>query len=372
MNHEPISIFIACSNDEKDLNLCKELISHLKILEDTESLKIRTEQDIEPGQEWQTGMDELIDGSDIILILMSSNYFANDDFKRQEQKVLSKKNNIIPILLRTVDYSGPLKKLVLFPKTKKAIASLDPAERDVAFSEITEEIRKICRKNRENTQSFDFPRTDQSAHADSSIEKNRPKWLSRTMSLKWGIAVIAAIGFGGAIWVKNMAANVFISNSNAQEVNDFADLDPTALQGSVTLSRVNNTTDVCVKFDGYDNGLPAEYTPYFIAWARGGDSNISMELSTDRSCRGGYILSKEAPSISLGGTLTIHDDVGLLGYVLVGSFVPEPGAGCTDVGTVSDSVIQWRSDWSRERTTDSKIHATGDYGWVCNPERFPD
>lgn len=143
------------------------------------------------------------------------------------------------------------------------------------------------------------------------------------------------------------------------------EVNPTSLSGQIVLSRIRNSTNICVVFDSFPKGLPSEYRPYFTAWAEGGDSDIAMEYSSTPSCQGGYVLSRSMPSNSFGGTLSIHDDIGLLNYVLVGSFSVDSGSGCSDVGVVLASVINWRSNRNREHASDSNIPISGDYGWVC-------
>ncbi len=145
------------------------------------------------------------------------------------------------------------------------------------------------------------------------------------------------------------------------------DPDLATLSGQVILSRASNSTNVCIKFNGYPNGLPDGYQPYFTAWAPGGGQDIPMNYSSSAPCQGGYALSRALPSSSLGGTLSIHDSIGLVDYVLVGNFSAELGGGCSDVGRVLSSVINWQVGGSRESTSSSRIPIGGDYGWVCKP-----
>jgi hypothetical protein len=186
------------------------------------------------------------------------------------------------------------------------------------------------------------------------------------LSSNLGKAITAVTLVGFVLVAKDVMAVMFNQKNNEIVVSP-GEVEPTLLRGQITLSRANDLTDICLKIDEFPNGLPIGYEPYFTAWASGGDSNTAMIFSSKKPCEGGYILSREIPSISLGGTLSIHDEIGLIEYVLVGSFLPEQGAGCADVGMVLDSVIHWRSNQARERTSDSEIHATGDYGWVCRP-----
>lgn len=362
MHRNRLTIFVAYSRKDKDL--CDEFLSHLKLLEKEEHVSIKTNEDIQAGEDFYGRIMDFINSADIILILMSADFFASEDLIKQVNKALEKKARIIPILLRYVSYPSELSKLVSFPKTKKSIGALSRAERDEAFSEITEEIRKICKNHLSHENEY-LNETLEPIHVPKP-RKHQIKRAQALLSSNLGKAVIVLMLAGFVFIAKNVTAG--ISNQKNDEVDvAHAEVEPTLLRGQITLSRANDLTDVCLKIDGFPNGLPAGYEPYFTAWAPGGDSNTSMIFSSKKPCEGGYILSRDIPSISLGGTLSIHDEVGLIEYVLVGSFLPEPGAGCADVGMVLDSVIRWRSSQSRERTADSEIHATGDYGWVCRP-----
>lgn len=142
---------------------------------------------------------------------------------------------------------------------------------------------------------------------------------------------------------------------------------PATLSGQVILSRASNLTNACIKFNEYSNGLPDGYQPFFTAWAPGGGPDIPMNYSSSAPCQGGYTLSRSLPSASLGGTLSIHDNIGLVDYVLVGNFSAELGSGCSDVGRVLSAVINWQAGGGRESASSSRIPIGGDYGWVCKP-----
>ena len=140
---------------------------------------------------------------------------------------------------------------------------------------------------------------------------------------------------------------------------------PRELSGRIKLSRANDSTEVCLRFNKYPDGLPEKFYPVFVAWTEQSAEEIPMVISTNSNCQGGYILPNGMPSISQGGTLHIDDSMGQIDYVLVGRFSVEKGTGCTDVGLVESWVIKWQSNGSREAASSSGIPISGDYGWIC-------
>jgi hypothetical protein len=152
---------------------------------------------------------------------------------------------------------------------------------------------------------------------------------------------------------------------------DKKEVRPHELTGTVTLSRRNESTQVCLRIYGYNDGMPKKYHPVFHAWILGGGVDIPMKPSLDSSCNNGYVLASAMPTTSRGGTMSIHDDnVGFMDWVLVGNFAVEKGYGCEDVGLVEGSVIKWQSSGLREKISkglaSNKIPINGGYGWVCN------
>lgn len=193
---------------------------------------------------------------------------------------------------------------------------------------------------------------------DENISLNN---CERVFSLNWAIPISTFL----SIAFDDLKKHLNVIDEGPEE--DTTDPDLATLSGQVILSRASNSTNVCIKFNGYPNGLPDGYQPYFTAWAPGGGQDIPMSYSSSAPCQGGYALSRALPSSSLGGTLSIHDSIGLVDYVLVGNFSAELGGGCSDVGRVLSSVINWQVGGSRESASSSRIPIGGDYGWVCKP-----
>jgi hypothetical protein len=140
---------------------------------------------------------------------------------------------------------------------------------------------------------------------------------------------------------------------------------PRELSGSITLSKREGALGVCVRINGFPNGLPSSHAPVFHAWMPGSAVDIPMILGDDETCKNGYTLQSAAPAISQGGTMRIYENSQPLDCVNVGSFTVAGSQGCLDVGRVESFTINWMKSGNREKASTSGIPVNGDYGWVC-------
>ncbi|WP_255095334.1 hypothetical protein [Synechococcus sp. J7-Johnson] len=140
---------------------------------------------------------------------------------------------------------------------------------------------------------------------------------------------------------------------------------PRELSGTIRLSIREGIFGVCVRFSGYNNGLPSSYAPFFHAWLPGSALDIPMIIGNDESCVNGYTLQSSAPMASQGGTMRIFKNNQALDWVNVGSFTVEGGQGCLDVGLVESFTITWMKGDTKEKAGTSGIPINGGYGWVC-------
>jgi hypothetical protein len=144
-NNNAASVFISYSHkDEKDL---KRLESHLKILQRLEMISTWTDRNIDAGDDWRVQIDKNLNNSQIILMLISSNFLASDYCYEKEMKTAIAKHNkseadAIAIILRDCIWElAPFSKLKVLPQDGKSIQSFEHA--DKAYASIAREITKI-------------------------------------------------------------------------------------------------------------------------------------------------------------------------------------------------------------------------------------
>jgi len=145
---EPVKLFYSYSH--KDENLRKELVNHLTILERQGVLASWHDRDIEAGAEWNQEIERHLNESQIILLLISSDFIASpfcwdNEMACAMERHEASKAVVIPIILRSCDWKGaPFGKLQWLPKDMKPVDKW--SNRDQAFTNVAQGIRKVAEK----------------------------------------------------------------------------------------------------------------------------------------------------------------------------------------------------------------------------------
>ena len=145
---EPVKLFYSYSH--KDENLRKELVNHLTILERQGVLASWHDRDIEAGAEWNQEIERHLNESQIILLLISSDFIASpfcwdNEMACAMERHEASKAVVIPIILRSCDWKGaPFGKLQGLPKDMKPVNEW--SNRDQAFTNVAQGIRKVAEK----------------------------------------------------------------------------------------------------------------------------------------------------------------------------------------------------------------------------------
>lgn len=143
-----IEIFVSYSH--KDERLKNDLIAHLSVLEREGLVKDWHDRKIAPGVEWSFEIDQHLDSSSIILLLISSDFIHSDYcYEKEMQHALKRHKNknaiVIPIILRECDWKkAAFADLQALPKDGKPIKSW--SDKDKAFKEVTMGIRKSIKE----------------------------------------------------------------------------------------------------------------------------------------------------------------------------------------------------------------------------------
>jgi len=164
--HKAIQLFVSYSH--KDEKLRSKLEEHLGILKRSGTLEIWHDRKITAGDEWAAKIAENLESSQIILLLITPSFISSDycygtEMSRALEKHESGEARVIPIILRSVDWSGsPFAKLQALPKDAKPVANWRSA--DEAWANVAEGIRKVCREIQESYSSASRELQDLSHH----------------------------------------------------------------------------------------------------------------------------------------------------------------------------------------------------------------
>ena len=180
---------VSCAPEDEGLR--EELAMQLSLLERQGYVSSWSDRKITTGCEWKGQIDERLESSQIILLLVSPDFIASDycfdvELKRALERHKRSEARVIPIILRHVNWrEAPFARLQALPINGRPVT--DFPVRDKAFTQIADGIRGAVRKLR-------------GEQAISSWS-----WLPLPNGTPFGIwllaaAVIAALFVGAYFW----------------------------------------------------------------------------------------------------------------------------------------------------------------------------
>ncbi|GHO50082.1 trypsin-like peptidase domain-containing protein [Ktedonospora formicarum] len=103
----PVRIVDLCSDNKKDLRLRQDLLTHLSILRRKREMVLWYERDIALGRKTNVELRKQVEEADIILLLLSPDFFASDIIDELVQIAMRRYDppcvNVVPILMRPVE-----------------------------------------------------------------------------------------------------------------------------------------------------------------------------------------------------------------------------------------------------------------------------
>lgn len=141
----PCKLFISYSRKDNDLRA--ELESHLSLLKRQGIVETWTDRALAPGQEWDSTIQAALREADIVLMLVSADFFASGYITEVELQMAMDRHGegetvVVPILVRPTDWeSSPLARLQALPANAEAITMW--ANRDEAWVDVVHGIRRM-------------------------------------------------------------------------------------------------------------------------------------------------------------------------------------------------------------------------------------
>jgi SAM-dependent methyltransferase len=154
---DSIQVFYSYSHRDERWRI--ELEKHLSIMKLQGIIDSWHDRKIEAGKEWKSEINAYLNASQIILLLVSSDFLASDyclgvEVKRAMQRHDSGKARVIPVIIRSCDWQGAeFGKLQALPTDGKAVAGRRSRERDEAFTNIAKGIREAVKTLRRQNET---------------------------------------------------------------------------------------------------------------------------------------------------------------------------------------------------------------------------
>ncbi len=144
-NRRPAKLF--CSYSHVDERFRSELEKHLALLSHQDAIHVWHDRRIEPGANWQKEIDDNLEKTDIVLLLVSADFMASQycfgiEMKRALDRQGIGSARVIPILIRKCDLQGaPFAGLQWLPTGSKPVKNW--SDRDAAWTDVAMGIRRV-------------------------------------------------------------------------------------------------------------------------------------------------------------------------------------------------------------------------------------
>lgn len=137
------NLFISYAHEDADLK--DQLVQHLAGLLNDGLIRIWHDREIKAGEYWATRIDNALERSSIVLLLISPSFLASSycygsELKRALRKASAGEATVVPIILRASDWqTRELRGLQALPRDGRAVTTW--ANRDEAFFDVVEGLK---------------------------------------------------------------------------------------------------------------------------------------------------------------------------------------------------------------------------------------
>jgi internalin A len=148
-----LQLFYSYSHEDESLR--NKLEIHLKILQRRGLIETWNDRKIEAGDDWRLQIDKNLENADIILLLVSANFFASDyAYEKEMGRALERQRNgearVIPIIVRDANLNGaPFAGLQYLPSNGQAVSEWK--SKDSAWRDVSEGIERVVLEMRRKT-----------------------------------------------------------------------------------------------------------------------------------------------------------------------------------------------------------------------------
>ncbi|WP_133510145.1 TIR domain-containing protein [Candidatus Thiosymbion oneisti] len=140
-----VKVFISYSHhDEEDKD---ELVKHLSLLKRNGHIDDWHDREIDAGIDWKASIDSALESSEIIILLVSSNFLHSDycmdvELEQALARHQTNKARVVPVVVRPCDWKDSgFSKLEVLPRDGRPIVKWD--DKDDAWLDVVEGLKKV-------------------------------------------------------------------------------------------------------------------------------------------------------------------------------------------------------------------------------------
>ena len=195
--HRPIKLFVSYSH--RDERLRRQLQEHLHALKSGGLIEEWHDRKIVPGQEWEGVINENLENSGIILLLVSSSFIASEycndmEMARALERHDSGEARVIPVILRPVDWrDARFACLQALPTNGRPVTKW--SNRDEAWLTVSRGIREAAEDLRSRPETprpvegaRHYRKAVESVWADERLNRQELEWLDEYATAELGLS----------------------------------------------------------------------------------------------------------------------------------------------------------------------------------------
>ena len=158
----PDSVRLFYSYSHRDEQYREQLEAHLAALRRQNLIEEWNDREIVPGQEWQGVIDNKLEASKVILLLVSADFINSDycyetEMRRAVEKHERREAIVVPVIIRPADWhETPFGRIQAIPKDGKPVTLW--ANQDEAWLDVVRGIRRVLTQL--TTTPYSFPSSE--------------------------------------------------------------------------------------------------------------------------------------------------------------------------------------------------------------------
>lgn len=196
----PLKVFIVYAHEDKMVR--DNLLRHLRIQAVKGEIELWSDHEIKPGDIWDEAIRQRLTESELILLLISADFFNSEYIQRVEMQEIMQRNargdcRLIPIIARDCDWAEhPLiGRLQALPPGGKPVVSKDWNSEDESYRAIVEGFKVAIRELRRRDPAAD----------PIPVSEYKKNTNQKSSELKWGVSVglviVLVLGIWGVSWM---------------------------------------------------------------------------------------------------------------------------------------------------------------------------